>query len=290
MNRRTFLVTSGWAIFTASRYSWAETDHIDPVGLQLYTVRDALKRDFDGTLAEVAKTGYREVEFAGYFDHTPQQVHDALARHQLSAPSGHVEFKTIDDKWKAAVDACAAIGHRYLVNPWIDESQRKNADGWKQTAETFNKAGEYCKKSGVQFAYHNHNFEFDPVGDKLGYDILLDNTDPALVQMELDLCWITVAGRDPLKYFASYPGRFPLVHVKDVRHVPNVKDAGSRRMLDRVSHDEMTSVGAGSIDWKNLFSHSRQAGIQHYFVEHDLPKDAFASIRSSYAYLHTLRF
>src|SRR2546423_6971192 len=145
MNRRTFLEsTSAVAAATlfANRLSWAAADHkIDKIGVQLYAVRDQMKADFDGTLAKVASIGYKEVEFAGYFDHSPQQVRAALDKNGLTSPSAHVEYDLLaPDKWPAQLELAKAIGQDYLVNPWIPEEQRKTQDDWKRAAETFNRA------------------------------------------------------------------------------------------------------------------------------------------------------
>ena len=289
MDRRTFLGTMTAATLLTRRLGFAADDHkIDKIGLQLYTVRDLMKQDFDGTLSKVAAVGYKEVEFAGYFDHSPKDVRAAVDRHGLTAPSAHIDYKNLGDKFPEVIEAAKVVGHEYLVNPWIDEEIRKQPDGWKQAAETFNRAGEACKKAGIQFAYHNHWFEFLPVNGKLPYDLLLTECDPNLVKMELDLCWITVGGQDPLRYFDRYPGRFPLVHVKDVKRVPPVTAGGAQDFGS--SMKDMTEVGGGIIDWKKIFAQSDKAGIKHYFVEHDNPKKPLESIKKSYDYLARLRF
>jgi sugar phosphate isomerase/epimerase len=277
------------ATLLTRRLAFAADDHkIDKIGLQLYTVRDLMKRDFDGTLAKVAAIGYKEVEFAGYFDHSPKDVRAAVDRRGLTAPSAHIDYKSLGEKFPEVIEAAKVVGHEYLVNPWIEEEIRKQPDGWKHAAETFNRAGEACKKAGIQFAYHNHWFEFLPVNGKLPYDLLLTECDPNLVKMELDLCWITVGGQDPLKYFDRYPGRFPLVHVKDVKRVPPVTAGGAQDFGS--SMKDMTEVGSGIIDWKKIFAQSDKAGIKHYFVEHDNPKKPLESIKKSYDYLASLRF
>ena len=289
MDRRTFLGTMTAATLLTRRLAFAAGDHkIDKIGLQLYTVRDLMKQDFDGTLAKVAAIGYKEVEFAGYFDHSPKDVRAAVDRRGLTAPSAHIDYKSLGEKFPEVIEAAKVVGHEYLVNPWIEEEIRKQPDGWKHAAETFNRAGEACKKAGIQFAYHNHWFEFLPVNGKLPYDLLLTECDPNLVKMELDLCWITVGGQDPLKYFDRYPGRFPLVHVKDVKRVPPVTAGGAQDFGS--SMKDMTEVGSGIIDWKKIFAQSDKAGIKHYFVEHDNPKKPLESIKKSYDYLASLRF
>jgi sugar phosphate isomerase/epimerase len=284
IDRRTFLGTLGAACVAAGRMSAAS---IERLGVQLYSVRDDLTKDFEGTLANIAAIGYKEVEFAGYAGRTPEQVRDALAKHGLTAPSAHVDYPSLGEKFALVLDSARTIGHQYLVNPWIDESTRKQPGIWKRAAETFNRAGEMCKRAGIQFAYHNHQFEFAPVDGRLPFDILLEACDPALVKIELDLCWITVADKDPLDYFRRYPGRFPLVHVKGLAKKPA---AGAAEPIDRVLPN-ITDVGQGDvIDWKTIFAQSAQAGIKHYFVEHDVPKDPFASLKASYDYVTQLKF
>ena len=294
LDRRTFIETSigamGAAVL-AARPAMAAS--IKKVGMQLYTVRTELEKDFDGTLAKVAAIGYKEVEFAGYFGRTPQEVKAALKKHGLSAPSAHIDYPTVSDagKWATALDAAKVIGHEYLVNAWVDEKLRNQPDFWKRAAGTYNTAGRTAAAHGVQFCYHNHNFEFYPrqdAGGQLPMDVLLETCDPKLVKIEMDLCWIAAAGKDPVAYFRKYPGRFPLVHVKGLRRVPpsSTDPTPIAEVLP-----EITDVGHDDvIDWKRIFAGSKPAGIAHYFVEHDTPKDAFASLKASYDYVSRLRF
>ena len=314
MNRRTFIGSSIVATLSAAaKPDWAaepahfpksnptEAVHqIDRIGLQLYTVRDAMGTDFEGTIAKVAATGYQEVEFAdilkpkaGYYGRNPKDVRALLDKNGLAAPSAHAGYDVVEKKWDEALEAAKIIGHSYIICPWIDEKQRAKAGGWKRAAGLFNKAGEASQKAGIQFGYHNHSFEFQPaesLGGKLPYDFLLAETDPKLVAMELDLCWITVAGKDPIAYFNQYPGRFPLVHVKDYVNDPHSSSSYSGATGSVKFKGHLADVGQGSIDWKNLFAHAGNAGIQHYFVENDYPKSAFDDIKISYNYLHDLRF
>jgi sugar phosphate isomerase/epimerase len=288
LDRRTFLATMGTAVLAMRRTAAAS---IPRLGAQLYTVRTQLEKDFEGTLAKVAAIGFTEVEFAGYFKQTPEQVRDVLKRHRLRAPSAHIDYASLTgDKWARVIEGARTIGHSYLVNAWVEEPIRKQPDAWKRIAETYNLAGEASKRAGIQFAYHNHNFEFAPLEEpagKLPYDILLESCDPALVKMELDLCWISAAGKDPLEYFRRYPGRFPLVHIKGLKAVPA---AGGAAPIDRILPD-ITDVGHDDvIDWKRIFAQFRAAGIEHYFVEHDVPKEPFDSLKTSHDYLTRLRF
>jgi sugar phosphate isomerase/epimerase len=285
IDRRAFIGAVGAACVAGVRM---EARKIQRLGMQLYTVRTEMEKDVDGTLAKVAAIGYKEVEFAGYFKRTPAQIRDGLKKAGLTAPAAHIDYPSLaGDKLPAMIEAAQVIGHRYLVNPWIDESLRKEPDIWKRVAETFNRAGAATQKAGIQFAYHNHHFEFAPVDGKLPYELLLEQCDPKLVKMELDLCWISAAGKDPLDYFANYPGRFPLVHVKGLSKKP---EGGATAPIQTVM-PSLTDVGTNDVvDWKRIFAKSEQAGIQHYFVEHDIPKDPYESLKASYNYLTNLDF
>src|SRR5436305_2559871 len=281
VDRREFLGSTA-AVALVSRFGWAASEHrIEKIGLELYTVRDILTKDFEGTLAKVAKIGYKEVELAGYLNDLPnvnpsvKRVKEMLDSDALTAPSSHVAYNMLSaENWPKVIEASRVLGHEYIVNPSIDRELTKTSDGWKRAAETFNRAGEESQKSGIQLGYHNHVEEFKALPDgKLPYDILLTESDPKLLKMEIDLGWAHEAKADPLAYFAKYPGRFPLVHVKD---------------FDQ--HDMMTEVGSGVIDWKAIFAKAEVAGIKHYFVEHDEPMLPFESILKSYNYLKQLSF
>jgi sugar phosphate isomerase/epimerase len=294
MNRRTFIESSlaAGALASLPTKTLGAAHRIEKVGVQLYTVREAMKADFDGTLGKVAAIGYKEVEFAGYFGRSPKDVRASLDKLGLSAPSVHVGPDIVRKHIPEAIDAAKIIGHKYIVCPWIDEADRKSPDGYKIVAESFNKAGETCKKAGIQFAYHNHNFEFSPAASlngQLPYDFLLANTDPNNVKMEMDLCWIIVGGQDPVKYFQHYPGRFPLVHVKDISKLPDPAAAKSGPLSMDDIENTMTAAGSGAIDWKRIFAHADEAGIKHYFFEDDKPKDPFAILADSYKYLSQLQ-
>lgn len=300
MDRREFLGTVVSSAILGSYWACSSSERkIHNIGLQLYTVRNAMQQDFKGTLARVAGIGYREVELAGfqqdsngdvtYWSQTPDEVRAALDHQGIAAPSTHVSLQSLEpDRLARVIEASHVIGNRYIVMPWIEEADRTQPGIWESVAEIFNRAGEACNKAGMQFAYHNHWFEFLPVEGKLPYDLLLERCDADLVKMQLDLCWIRVAGRDPVDYFNRYPGRFPLVHVKDIKKFPEVTAAGNQNFGD--SLEDLTEVGSGIIDWKDTFSRAGKAGIERYIVEHDNPAMPFESIALSYAYLEKLRF
>jgi len=299
MDRRSFIGTVTAATLLSSRLSFAADHKISKIGLQLYTVRDTMESDLEGTIAKVASIGYKEVELAGfeqaadgtvtYYKHTPQELKSVLDKHGLVSPSTHVQLSSMSaEKFPKAIESSKVLGHSYIMCPFVDEADRKKPDIWKTIAATLNRAGEESKKAGIQLGYHNHWFEFLPTADgKLPYNLLLAECDANLVKFEMDLCWITTAKQDPIAYFNKYPGRFPLVHVKDIKTMPNVGEGGNANFGDTA---DLAPVGSGLIDWKNIFSHAQKAGIKHYFVEHDKPKAPFESIASSYAYLEKLRF
>jgi sugar phosphate isomerase/epimerase len=273
-SRRVFLQAAGVA--TLAPLLPLPPDRLDRIGIELYTVRRELARDLQGTLARVAAIGFREVEFSGYPPETPQALRKLLDQLRLTAPASHIPWQSLTADWERTLEQAAIIGQRYVVVASIPENRRGNADDWKRIATSFNRAGETALKHGMRFCYHNHDFEFLPLDGIVPYDLLLAETDPGLVGLELDLYWLTKAGKDPLDYFARWPGRFPVVHVKDM-------DATPRRFF--------ADVGKGTIDFRRVFRRASQAGIEHYFYEQDeTPGDVFASAKASYDYLRALTF
>jgi len=288
-NRREFLHRLGAALALGALPRCADASNSEPsptpppsprpgeegegpgLGIQLYTLRSILPQDFDGTLARLAEIGYREVEFAGYHGREPAAVRAALERAGLAAPSAHVPIEALEDDWPRTLEAAQTIGHRWLVVAWVPEALRSDLDGWRRVAERFNRAAAAAREVGIGFAYHNHDYEFAPLEGRVPYDVLLEETDPGLVRLELDLYWIVKGGRDPLEYFQRYPGRFPLVHVKDMG-----EDGG------------MADVGTGTIDFARIIARAGQAGITHWFVEHDVPADPLRTARVSYENLRAL--
>lgn len=245
-----------------------------PIGLQLYTVRAAMQQDLPGTLARVAAIGYREVEFAGYFDRSPAEIRQILAANGLRAPATHIPFATLDDGWEGALDASRTMGHEWVVMPWLPAEIRRDGDDWRRIADRYNRAAARAREAGLRFAHHNHHFELAALPDgTVPLDILLAGTDPTLVDFELDLYWMVRAGGDPLDYIARHPGRFPLLHLKDSSGPPR------HRMVD---------VGAGVIDFPRILAAASADGAAHAFVEHDQPDDPMRSIRASHDYLARL--
>lgn len=258
------------------------------IGLQLYTVRDAMQADPAGTIAKVAQVGYNSVEGATYTGTQKFYGMDAkafaalLKQNNLIIPSAHYRLGeektngadtkgTMLHEWDKAVEDAAAVGIKYMVCAYLSAEERGGLDHYKQLAVEFNKAAETCKKAGIQFCYHNHDFEFDAQDGQLPYDILLNETDKNLVKMELDLYWVTKAKHDPIALFNQHPGRFPLWHVKD---------------MDNTPEHAFAEVGSGIIDFKKIFKEADKAGLKYFFVEQDkCPGSPFDSITKSYNYI-----
>jgi sugar phosphate isomerase/epimerase len=231
-----------------------------------------MAEDFDGTLERVAEIGYGEVEFAGYFDRTPAQVRATLDRVGLKAPATHLGIEQVRDNLDATIESARTIGIQWLVVPSLPGSMR-NVDGYREAAAILNLAGERAKAAGIGVGFHNHDVEFRPVDGRVPMDILIEETDPDLVTFELDLYWISRAGRDPLEYLNAHPGRFTMVHVKD---------------MDASDEMRMVDPGEGIIDFPAIHAARERAGIRHWFVEHDRPADAWQTARTGYAYVSAL--
>lgn len=242
----------------------------DRIGLQLYSVRSEMERDLPGTLARVAEIGFREVEFAGYFGRTPQEIRALLAEHGLEAPSTHVPFGALTDDWEGVVGSAATAGHRWVTIPSIPGSARGSADDWRRIVDLFHTGAEAAQAAGLRFAYHNHAFEFEPVEGIVPFDLLLDASDPELVDIEMDVYWVVRGGRDPLEYMASHPRRFPLLHLKDSAGPPD---------------HTMVDLGAGVVDLPAILGLARETGVSHVFAEHDAPEDPMGFARGAFEYL-----
>lgn len=278
--KKTALLIGGAPLLGLNRYTTAteaamkEDDRTDPhelsrsalgaPGVQLYTVRDRMD-DVEATLHEVARIGYQEVEFAGYFDHSAKEVKRILEETGLAAPAAHAPLHALENHLSRQIEFAATVGHRYLICAYIPEENRGSLDDYRRFADRFNGWAGECAKAGIQFAFHNHDFEFVEIDGVIPFDILLDRCDPELVKFEIDLFWITKAGKDPLHYFREHPGRFELCHVKDM-----------------APDGSMTEVGAGTLDFASMFEHVETAGLKHFFVEHDEPGDSMASIEKSF--------
>ncbi len=239
------------------------------VGLQLYTIRDAMAEDPVGSLQKVADIGYKYVELANYsggkfYGYAPEEFKKIIEDMGMEALSSHTQVEargiTLDNAKRNAEDH-ARLGVKYCVQPWVNPEDR-NIESYKRMVAEWNEVGKIMNDVGIQFGYHNHNFEFDNINGIVPYyDIFMPELDADLVTMEIDIYWVTKAGQDPVEMFRKYPGRFKLFHMKD-------KAVESDPMFE-VAKKDIAPVGAGVIDFKRVMAASDIAGMEHMFVEDD---------------------
>ncbi|MVN91734.1 sugar phosphate isomerase/epimerase family protein [Mucilaginibacter aquatilis] len=282
-NRRTFIAQAGLisaGLALAPELLMAKTNKV--AGLQLYTLRAQLPKDVKGVIAKVAQAGYKEVEVYGYSKQngfwglSPVEFKALLTQHGLTSPSGHYGMdKLLEtgsmDEVNDAIAAAKVLGHKYVTMPYINIKFRKTAADIKSIVTKVNTAAAHIKKAGLKMAYHNHDFELISVEGVTLYEELLKGTQPGMLDFEMDLYWVVRAGNDPVNWFKKYPGRFSMVHVKD---------------MDKQDNKLNTEVGSGSVDFKQIFANAKLGGIKHYIVEQENFKiDPYVSIAQSSKYL-----
>jgi len=301
-SRRNFLrlsATGAMGAFALSQYAFKAASEtassaVDPktfgIGLQLYTIRDAMAKDVPGSLKKISDIGIKNLEMASYangkfYGYEPAEFKKMVTDLGMEIISSHTQVEalgiTLDNAKKMAEDH-AKIGVKYCIQPWVVEEARKTLDSYKKMAAEWNKVGGIMKEHKIQFGYHNHNFEFDKVEGKIPYyDVFMVELDKDLVTMELDLFWATKAGQNPVDMFKKYPGRFQLFHMKDMftKEAPFYKP----------STNDFAPVGAGLINFKEILAAKDIAGMKYIFVEQDSTKDGkpFEAIQTSVTNLTT---
>lgn len=297
MNRRHFLRTSlaAAAALSAGAVQSAYAARPAPLGVQLFTVMTELERDFDGTLRTLARIGYREVETIGAFGRDPAVVRRAFDAAGLVSPSQHlmardlyanflaftrhqITAEAVGEAWKTdmaaarmpeiideAIGRAKVMGQKFIVLQMIWPEQMATRAALDEFCRALNLAGAACAKAGLTFNFHNHSEEFARIGDYVPYDVILKNTDPTLVKLELDIYWAARAKQDPVRLFAENPGRFVQCHVKD-----------------STADGDFATVGKGVIDFKRILPAARRAGVRHFYVEYDRADDPMAVVREAY--------
>ena len=251
----------------------SDARRIERIGLQLYTVRSAMNQDLEGTIAAIAAAGITELEFAGYYKKPASWWRDVMKSHGMTSPSTHIGLPKTDAEWEPHFAMAKEMGHACVIVPSFG-AEFRGEGGYQRLAARLNSSGEMASKVGLRIGYHNHNAEFAPqASGPNGHEILLANTDPNLVDFELDLYWAVKAGQDPLKILAAHPNRFTYCHVKDAGPAPELA---------------MMDVGAGTINFAQIIAAGRKVGLKHWFIEHDSPKDAVASVTASAAAMKKL--
>src|SRR3954463_13241209 len=289
MNRRDFLRTTALggtlaAISGRLTESAFANPYGKPVGLQLYSLRDQLEKDAAGTIQQIAKIGYRDVEIYSLYGKSAAEFKKILDDNGVIASSGHYLLKDVKGDWGKHVEDAKTLQLKYMVNAILQPEERKSFDDYKQLVDVFTKAAETTQKAGIQFCYHNHNFEFTKYRGTTAYDYLLHTLDPKLVKFEMDCFWVTHAGQDPVAYFKKYPGQFPLLHIKDMKDKPAATHELDAKM------GLFAPVGQGTIDWKRIFAAAPKGGMQHYYVEQDYcEQPPLEAVKISYDYLSKLQ-
>jgi sugar phosphate isomerase/epimerase len=240
----------------------------DRFGVQLYTLRAEMAQEPERTLQAIAEIGYEEVELAGLHGMSPREMRLRLDEAGLRAASSHPGLDAVRDDWSRTLEGAVELGQSLIAGPSIPGDER-TADGLRRVADDFNRAGEAAVRAGLRFGYHNHDWEIRPLEDgTVPIQLLLDRTDAALVDWQMDVFWTVHGGGDVMRYLAAFPGRVTSLHVKD-----------------RTTSGEMVDVGDGVIPFEPILAEAGRLGLLHAFVEHDRPADALDSVRRSYGHL-----
>jgi sugar phosphate isomerase/epimerase len=283
MNRRHFVyqlagtAVGGTMLRSVGNAASSRSKKLSRIGLELYSVRDDMKRDPERTLAAVRAMGYVDVELLwsmGNFNRTTEQVKASLNREGLRAPSAHIDPKTILDGWEKSLETAKTLGHSYLIVPSLPDDAKKSLDVWRTWADRFNKAGEAARKAGIWLAFHNEPDHMPLIDGKVPYDVLIERTDPSLVRLQLDVGNMVMGGGDPMQYLTRYRDRYWSFHLKDV--VP-----------DR-SRD--TELGTGNVNLRQLLAAIPDTDHKPCYVEQEGVETPMESARRNAAYLRQLEF
>lgn len=317
MNRKTFLEVSATTTLGSLLpiQSLIETAGIKKkLAIQLFSLPKMCIEDFPGTLKMLAAMGYKELELfgpypfstqkakdqwaglaslvgfngSGYFNRDIKEVKMLLDDHGLTSPSAHTDLDSLIKKMGALGQAAYTLGHKYVVLPAIPDEYRKTLDDYKKMAETFNKIGAEAIKNGIQFAYHNHGYGIKPKDGVIPLEIIINNTDPGLVFLEMDIFWTTAGGADPVELLSKYPNRYKMLHIKDMKHRATFSGDGGDASQWVALWPEMTSAGDGVLDLKSLFKKAKKSGIEHFIVEQDLVEEPNIALKKSIDYLKKL--
>ncbi|MGK2863505.1 MAG: sugar phosphate isomerase/epimerase family protein [Chitinophagaceae bacterium] len=287
---------------------------LERIGVQLFSMPHIVEKDFSGTMKMLADIGYREIEFygpysfsstedterwkaitpslgfsgSGYFGSSVQLVKKVLDDNGLSSPSMHTGLFTLRNRMAEMAEAAHVLGTKYVILPSTET--QTSLDGYKRQADEFNEIGASAKKHGLRFAYHNHGNGLKKMEGKIPMELILEQTDPDLVFMQMDIYWTTAGGIDPVTYLKKYPGRFRLLHIKDMmKQVRFSGDGGDPKQWIEL-FPFMTDAGSGIMDLKNILSQAQKSGVEHFIVERDLASDPELSLTKAYKYLHTLKW
>jgi sugar phosphate isomerase/epimerase len=274
---RALALAAGAAAFGGAASNAFAGRRLHRIGLITGTIGKALQADFVGTMKKVAAVGYKELEFGHHKGMPDKDFKKLLDDLGIAAVAGGSARKQLEDGIDAFVEQSHLFGKKYVVCywPWLDSGKNKTIDDWKRLCDDMNRLGARVKAGGLRFAYHNHDIEFAVTDGQIPYDVVLRGTDPDLVDMELDLYWITKGGQDAVAYLKQHPGRFALFHVKD---------------MDAAAEHGKACPGQGTINFRPMLAEGVRAGVRHFIVENEGVADPMPCIERSYAFLSQLRY
>lgn len=279
--RREFLISAFAGLTTAAAAPMVfAAPSRPPVGVQLYTVRQQAQIDLPGVLAAIRKIGYTTVEtYAAQYKMSAAELRKRIVDANLSVPSGHFGWNEFDTRF----DYAKELGLQFMICSSVPKSIGNSADGFKRAADRYNAWGEKAKTMGMQFAFHNHNSEFQSFAGATGFDILMQGTDPHLVQWQMDCYWVAEAGRNPVTMLHKYAGRITTLHLKD-------REAGAEPSVElNKEAQHFTEVGSGTLNWKKILPLAERQGVRYMFVEQDTTeRPPLQSLQISYSNLQKL--
>jgi len=312
MNRRNFVLSSSLAILAATKCGFARAEpSIKRLGAQLFSIPKLLEADFRKGIGALAAMGYREVELygpypfsapeiraqwralapqlgfsgSGFFGLTATDVRSVLHAHRMTAPSMHTDLITLQTNMGELSAAAHAVGATYVVLPAIPEDKRKSLDDFKAMADAFNVIGEQARREGIRFAYHNHGYGLQEMQGMIPLRLILERTDPGLVFFEMDIYWTTAGGASPVEYLQSYPHRYRMMHLKDMKRLVRFKGDGGEPAQWIELFPYMTSVGDGVLDIRAIVAQARKSSVERFFVEQDIASNPLVEMRRSADFL-----
>lgn len=321
INRRQFLQSSALlaGTFASAQASPFNEVNISPyamtnIGLQVWSIAKYLEKDFEGSIKQLAGIGYKELELygpypfssqhdkdtwtagnsvlgftqSGYFNRSIREFKTLLDKYHLRTPAMHVGLDTLRNKLGETAEAAQVLGQEYAGIAYLPEENRRTPDDWKRTADEFNHIGRKAKALGMKFYYHNHGYGLKPINGQVPFEIILKDTDPSLVFLEMDIFWTTAGGADAVSLLDKYPGRYKLMHVKDMRTRAQFSGDGGNPAQWVELFPQIVDPGKGILDIKRIVERARKSGVQHFIVENDAITDPAASLSQGYEYLSKL--
>lgn len=321
MKRKTFLqhmglMTAGSALLPQTAFGALgnQPKLLGNIGVQLFSLPFLLEKDFQAAIAMLSKMGYKEIEMygpypysaetahqrwqavtphlgfsgSGYFGHSEKEAKAILDEHGITVPSMHTDLVTLENHMAELGKAAKTMGFKYVGLPAIPDERRKTLDDYKKMADTFNTIGKKARQEGLMFSYHNHGYGLSEMDGEIPFEVLMENTDPDLVFLEMDLFW-TIAGRaNPTHYLKKYSGRYHLMHVKDMKEVKSFSGDGGDAGQWIELFPNMTTAGDGVVDFETILPIAKESGVKHFFVEQDMVQSPEVALKKSFDYLSSL--